>query len=82
VLAIWFALVFLFAADEAFVLLSEVPLFLILLGLTVHLVVFLGAYLGSEAFHAFIFASPPPQLLTAKLLLNKYQEQSWLPKSL
>ena len=64
VLAIWFAMVFLFAANEAFVRPPEVPPFPILLGATVPLAVFVAAYLGSEAFRAFILAADL-RLLTA-----------------
>jgi hypothetical protein len=64
VLLIWFALVFLFAANEAFVRPPEVPPFPILLGVTVPLFVFIAAYIGSETFHTFILAADL-RLLTA-----------------
>jgi hypothetical protein len=64
VLAIWLALVFLFAANGAFVRPPEVPPFPILLSATIPLVVFIAAYLGSGAFRAFVLAADL-RLLTA-----------------
>lgn len=64
VLAIWFALVFLLGANEAFVRLPGEPPFPILLGATVPLAVFVVAYLRSGAFRAAILAADLP-LLTA-----------------
>jgi predicted small metal-binding protein len=52
VLGFWFVLVFLFGEKGAFVQPPQVPPFPILLGATVPLVVFVAAYLGSEAFRA------------------------------
>ena len=64
VLVIWLTLVFLLGANEAFVRPPEIPPFPILLGVTVPLIVFAAAYLGSGVFRALILAADL-RLLTA-----------------
>lgn len=64
VLAIWFGLVFFFAANEVFVLPPEAPPFPILFSVIVPLAVFLAAFLGSGVFRAFILTADL-RLLTA-----------------
>jgi hypothetical protein len=63
-LAMWFGLVFLLGANGAFVPPPEIPPFPILIGVTVPLVLFVAAYLGSGAFRALIL-SADLRLLTA-----------------
>lgn len=64
VLAFWFVLVFFLGEKGAFVQPPQAPPFPILLGATVPLVVFVAAYLGSEAFRALILGADL-RLLTA-----------------
>jgi hypothetical protein len=64
VLAIWLALVLLLGADDAFARPAGVPPLPVLLGMTVPLIVFLAAYLGSGAFRAWILTADLP-LVTA-----------------
>ena len=64
VLAFWLVLVFSLGSQGAFVRPQEAPPFPILLGVTVPLVVFLVAYLGSGAFRALIL-SADMRVLTA-----------------
>ncbi len=64
VLALWFGLVVILAANGAFVRPPEVPPFPILLGATIPLAAFIAAYLGSSAFRAWILALDLP-LITA-----------------
>jgi hypothetical protein len=64
VLAFWLALIFLLGVEGAFVRPPQAPPFPILLGVTVPLVVFVAAYLGSEAFRALILGADL-RLLTA-----------------
>ena len=63
-LAFWLGLIFVLAANEAFVRPPGVPPLPILLGVTVPLVVFVSAYLGSAVFRKFILAADAG-LLTA-----------------
>jgi hypothetical protein len=64
VLAVWFVLVLLLGANGAFVRPPEVPPLPILWGVTVPIVVFVAAYLGSTAFRAWLLAADL-RLLTA-----------------
>ncbi len=64
VLGFWFVLVFLLGEKGAFVRPQQAPPFPILLGVTVPLVLFFVAYLGSEAFRALILGADL-RLLTA-----------------
>lgn len=64
VLAIWLALVFLLGANGAFIRPPEIPPLPILLGATAPLLMFVVAYLKSDAFRAFILAADL-SLLTA-----------------
>ncbi len=64
VLALWFGLVVLLAANGAFVRPPEVPPIPILLGATIPLAAFIAAYLGSSAFREWILALDLP-LITA-----------------
>jgi len=64
VLALWLVLVFLLGEQGAFVQPQEAPPFPILLGVTVPLLVFLAAYLGSRAFRALVL-SADVRVLTA-----------------
>jgi hypothetical protein len=57
VLALWFVLVFFLGEQGAFVRSQEAPPIPILLGVTVPLVVFLAAYLGSKAFRALVLGA-------------------------
>lgn len=57
VLALWFGLVLFLGAKGAFVRPPEIPPFPILLGATIPVVLFLGAYFTSGAFKAFVLAS-------------------------
>jgi hypothetical protein len=57
VLAFWLALIFLLGVEGAFVPPPQAPPFPILLGVIVPLVVFVAAYLGSEAFRALILGA-------------------------
>jgi len=57
VLALWFVLVFFLGEQGAFVQPQEAPPIPILLGVTVPLVVFLAAYLGSEAFRTLVLSA-------------------------
>jgi hypothetical protein len=64
VLVFWLVLVFLLGEKGAFVQPQQVPPFPILLGVTVPLILFVAAYLGSEAFRALIIGADL-RLLTA-----------------
>ncbi len=64
VLALWLVVVFLLGAVGAFVRLPGTPPLPILIGATAPLVVFLAAYWGSAAFHAYVLATDLP-LVTA-----------------
>ena len=64
VLAVWFTLVFLLGANEAFVRPPEVPPFPILLGAMLPLGVFVATYLGWASFRALILTADL-RLLTA-----------------
>jgi len=64
VLAIWLALIFLLGANGAFIRPPEIPPLPILLGATAPLLMFVVAYLKSDAFRAFILAADL-SLLTA-----------------
>lgn len=55
-LAIWLMVVFLLGAAGAFIRPPGIPPIPILIGATVPLVVFLAAYRGSAAFHAYVLA--------------------------
>ncbi len=57
VLAVWLALVFLLGAKGAFVRPPEIPPLPIVLGVTVPLLGFVAAYLGSAAFRALILTA-------------------------
>jgi hypothetical protein len=57
VLALWFVFVFFLGEQGAFVQPQEAPPIPILLGVTVPLVIFLAAYLGSEAFRALVLSA-------------------------
>jgi hypothetical protein len=63
-LAFWLGFVLALGANEAFVRPPDVPPLPILLGVTIPLVVFIAAYLGSGVFRTFIRAADPA-LLTA-----------------
>ena len=64
VLAFWLALIFLLGVEGAFVRPPQAPPFPILLGVSIPLVVFVAAYLGSGAFRAMILGADL-RLLTA-----------------
>src|SRR5437899_6857711 len=64
VLALWLALIFVLGAKGAFVRPPDTPPFPILLGVTVPLIVFIAAYVGSGAFRALVLAADL-RLLTA-----------------
>jgi hypothetical protein len=60
VLALWLVVVFLLGAAGAFVRPPGTPPLPILIGATAPLVVFLAAYWGSAAFHAYVLAIDLP----------------------
>jgi hypothetical protein len=59
VLAVWFGLIFLLAANGAFLRPPDAPPLPILVGVVVPLVAFVAAYLGWGAFRAFVLAADP-----------------------
>ena len=63
-LAVWFVLIFLLGAKGAFIRPPDVPPFPILIGVTLPLIVFAAAYLGSGKFREFILDADL-RLLTA-----------------